>query len=206
MMPLIAPADVSMCRRLLIGAGASDAGPRLGGRAPALDVPLSLAEGSQYVLTFPLFEHPDGFVSVFINGGPNTLWSAMNQGLQPDDRILAVRHGATPRGRSERFSSDVSAHPLVIAPDPERDVIVNEQGESLISSGHKLGGKPYCIQEPTLAGADALMARGFVHALQLDFPSRADGAVNGNWPFADGMFNLFIKPDDPDDIRWAFQK
>jgi len=205
-MQLVAPLDRSLHRAFRIGDGESQSGPRLGGFAPALETALPLSLGSQYVLTFPFVKVPLVLVSVFVNGGVDVLWESMNDGLQSDDRIVAVRHGAIPRGHSDRFASDLSAHPLVICSTCERDLVDNGEGGHVVSSDHKFGGRPYCIQEPELEGAEGLLDNGLVQALQLDFPGHADGGVSGDWPFADGLFNLFLKADDPGLIYWAFQK
>lgn len=87
MMQLVAPLDRSMHRPFRIGDGDSESGPRLGGRAPALEYALPLASGSQYVLTFPLIEQPVVFASVFVNGGVDVLRESMNDGVQFDDRL-----------------------------------------------------------------------------------------------------------------------
>jgi hypothetical protein len=205
-MKLVAPLDRSMHRPFRIGDGESWTGPRIGGRAPALDHALPLVAGSQYVLTFPLFEQPVVYVSVFVNG-EDSLWDAMNAGVQSDDRIVTVRHGDVPRGPSDRFESELSSHPLEVSREIRHDVIAPDGDDrQIISSVHKFGGRTHCIQGARLQGADELFDRGLVQVLQLDFPGREDGCVSGNWPFADGLFNLFMKPDEPALTYWAFQK
>lgn len=203
-MQLVAPLDRSMHRPFRIGDGDSESGPRLGGRAPALEYALPLASGSQYVLTFPLIEQPMVFASVFVMEA-STYSGSMNDGVQSDDRILVVRHGAVFRTRSDRFASELSAHPLLVSPQVSNDLVDDGEGRQIISSDHKFGGRPCCIHELELQGADLAFERGFIQALQLDFPGYSDGNVSGNWPFADGLFNLFLKPDDPDLVCWAFQ-
>ena len=205
-MRLVAPMDPGQHRPFRIGDGPSQSGPRLGGRAPLLDVMPSLAPASQYVLTIPFLVDPAVYVSVFVNGALETFWESMNEGLQSDDRIVTVRHGEALRCDSDEFRSDLSAHPLVVAELLEPDMMDDGDGGRGISSYHKLGGRPYCIQEPELEGAEELLGRGYVQALQLDFPSRRDGVVSGSWPFADGLFNLFLTPDEDAPVYWAFQK
>ncbi len=125
----------------------------------------------------------------------------MNEGVQSDNRVVAIRHGALPRGSSNQFASELSAHPLVISPHSHPDLIDDGEDSGIISSIHKFGGRPYCIQEPELAGANILLENGLVQALQLGFPGHADGKVTGDWPFAGGLFNLFLKPDDDPGTR-----
>jgi hypothetical protein len=205
-MRLVAPTDPSQHRPFHIGDGPSHSGPRIGGRAPTLDAMPALAPGSQYVLTIPFQVEPAVNVSVFVNGPIEALLKSMNDGLQSDDRIVAIRHGEVIRGDSDEFRSDLSAHPLVVAESLEPDLVKDSEGGRAISSHHKLGGRPYCIQEPDLEGAEELLGRGYVQALQLDFPGPGDGAVSGSWPFADGLFNLFIAPQRGVPLYWAFQK
>jgi hypothetical protein len=73
-MRLAAPTDPDQHRPFRIGDGPSQSGARLGGRAPVLDAMPLLAPASQYV--------------------------PMNDGLQSDHRIVAVRHGEAVRGDS----------------------------------------------------------------------------------------------------------
>ena len=50
------------------------------------------------------------------------------------------------------------------------------------------------IRQPELPGAAELFRDGYVQVLQLDFPDGDDGDISGNWPFGDGLFNLFWRP------------
>ncbi len=89
------------------------------------------------------------------------------------------------------------------------DRIDDGAGKEVPVSSHKLGGRPYCIQEPELPGADELLTDGWTQVLQLDFPARSP--VRGAWPFLDGLFNVFMRRDSivaPSvrGARWAFQK
>ena len=128
----------------------------------------SLAPASQYVLTIPFLVDPAVYVTVFVNGALETFWESMNDGLQSDDRIVTVRHGEALRGDSDEFRSDLSAHPLVVAELVEADLIDDGVGGRMIASDHKLGGRPYCIQEHELEGAspaDGVISNGWVSCL-----------------------------------------
>jgi hypothetical protein len=201
---LAAPLDPSLRRPFRILDGSSDHGPRLGGRAPAFTEAPRLRSIAEYVLTFPFSEDPELFGSVFVNCTFEELLDAMNQGLQRDDRIVTVLHAALPRGRSDNWRSPLTEHPLRVG-EVVADAIDDGQGGVVIASDHKLGGRPDCIQEPELEGAVALMESGYVQALQLDFPGPEDGSIAGNWPFADGLFNLFLPVAGGESV-WAFQK
>jgi len=95
---------------------------------------------------------------------------------------------------------------LIIGETLDDDLDDDGEGGLVIYSDHKFRGRPYSIQDPELDGAEELMKRGFVQVLQLDFPGAADGAVRGNWPFFDGLFNLFMLPERPSLYEWAVQK
>jgi hypothetical protein len=188
-----------------IGDGPSETGARLGGRAPSLDYPAKLRDDAEYVLTVPIAAQPVVYASVFVNCDFDALLDAMNAGIQADDRVVVVAHPEAGRSDSTRYQSGLSAHPLLIG-DSVCDDVDTIDDQKIFAGGHKIGGSPHCIQEPELEGAGDLMNRGFVHVLQLDFPGREDGDVRGNWPFADGLFNLFMRLDRDEPPRWAFQK
>lgn len=201
-MNLIAPRDRSFSRRFEIVDGPNETGPRLGGRCPAIALP-RLRHDAHYVLTFPLAHEPELEASVFVNCGFDVLVGAMNDGVCDDERVVIEVHGPAPRGVSDRFAAEISAHAIVVG-NAQSDWESDGDGGRVPWSSHKIGGRPYCIQEPELPGAAALFAGGWVHVLQLDFPVRT--SVKGNWPFGDGLFNVFIDPRQLDQPRWAFQK
>jgi hypothetical protein len=200
---LVAPRDPDWHRPFTIADGPSADGPRLGGRPPAIERPELRAHDARYVLTFPLSIEPPLDASVFVNCDFETLLDAMNDGIFDDDRVVVVVHEPAPRGGSDVVASELSSHPIVVG-EPAPDWVDDGEGGRMPMSSHKLGGRPYCIQEPALEGADELLASGWVHVLQLDFPARS--SVRGNWPFADGLFHVFIRPGRAGPPRWAFQK
>ncbi|HNB54542.1 MAG TPA: hypothetical protein PK530_21525, partial [Anaerolineales bacterium] len=82
----------------------------------------------------------------------------------------------------------------------------NDVGDPVLREGHKFGGRPYCIQEPTLAGVEELLAQGYRQIFQIDFPSPQDGRISGSWPFGDGLFNLFWRPPfENEPFYWYLQ-
>jgi hypothetical protein len=168
-------------------------GARIGGNMPA-GLSVDLHDYAEYFGTFPLVISPSPHsFSIFINCRFSELLLALNQGPQSDNRIVAVLHADAPRSTSNRFASKLSQHGLQIG-DILLDSIQNDSGEQQIREQHKFGGRPYCIQEPTLAGSEALLNQGYRQVVQIDFPiSRYDGLISGSWPFGDGMFNFFWK-------------
>ncbi len=203
-METVAPTDPDWHLPFEIVDGPSETGPRLGGRCPAIVLP-ALRACAHYVLTFPLLRHPPVDASVFVNCDFETLFGAMNDGILDDDRVVIHLHAPAARGVAETFAAEITAHPIVVgeAAWDWMDTDDGEGGQAPMSS-HKLGGRPYCIQEPELPGAAELLAEGWRQVLQLDFPART--SVRGSWPFADGLFNIFFRPGHDQRLRWAFQK
>ncbi len=106
-MELVAPLDLDWHRPLEIVEGPSETGPRVGGRCPAISLPV-LRPAARYVLTFPLVREPAIDASVFVNCDLETLVGAMNRGIVDDDRVLiySIRQlRAAPRRRSRRRSA-----------------------------------------------------------------------------------------------------
>lgn len=69
------------------------------------------------------------------------------------DCILVVRHGAVFRSRSDRFASELSAHPLLVSPQVSSDLVDDGEGGQIISSDHKFGGHfPGVGRLPRLVG------------------------------------------------------
>jgi hypothetical protein len=202
-MELLAPVDRSRSRPFRILDGESERGPRLGGRAP-LGIGDGLLQGdARYVLTVPVAVAPEIELSVFVQG---ELWEAMNRGIFSDKRVVAVAHAPSARRSDCTYASVLSEHRIVVG-DEAPDLVTDQSddGGPKPMPDHKIGGRPYCIQEPELEGAEALLDRSMHQLLQLDFPGSQDGRVTGSWPFADGMFNLFGAPPF-DTFFWAFQK
>ena len=90
------------------------------------------------------------------------------------------------------FSSELSEHPLVLG--PEADDWFLEEGEEVVDSRHKLGGRPYTIHDPPdyFSGTREAAELGMVHFLQFDFPGQGE-EVEGNWPWGGGMFHVFYR-------------
>lgn len=175
---------------------------------------MSLRDTAEYIMTFPLATEPGLLATVFRNCPFDEFLDAMNDGFKDDDRIVVIPHATMfPRSRSKRFRSDVSPHGIIVGdeiPDrvrshPLRPPVAEVDAQPY--SGHKFGGEPYCIQEPELPGARELFEQGFIQAIQVDFPGPEDGDVDGDWPFMDGLFNLFLRPPFVDvPAYWCLQK
>jgi hypothetical protein len=202
-MKLVAPRDIERSTPFQILDGPSERGPRLGGRAPHGVGDGILRLGAKYVMTVPLASEPALELSVFVQG---ELWAAMNAGLFSDDRIVAIAAPPSVRRRDSQFRSPLTEHRIVLC--EEDDDLEHVEGPDVDPNPftlHKLGGRPFCIQEPELQGAAELQARGYTQLVQLAVPTAEDAAISGPWPFADGLFNLFGTPPF-ETFFWAFQK
>jgi hypothetical protein len=193
MSTLIFPDNLDYSRPFHFSPEQQPQGPRIGGNMPD-GLSLQLHDHAEYFGTFPLIlgASPLSF-SIFINCRFSELLLALNQEPQSDNRIVAVLHGTTSHSTSNRYASKLSQHGLQIG-DTLPDRIENDGGTQQVRERHKFGGRPYCLQEPTLAGSEVLFNQGYRQVMQIDFPtSRYDGRISGNWPFGDGMFNFFWK-------------
>ena len=118
--------------------------------------------------------------------------------------MVVLTHPELPVSDAPERNSVLSAHPIVVGSEAP-DLVSDEDGGTVIDSSHKIGGRPYCIQEPELSGAKELFADGYLHVLQLDFPGPPD-AVKGEWPFGGGLFNLFWRPPfEEQEYVWYLQ-
>lgn len=202
-MPLVWPSEKTECIPVLIGDGPSVSGPRLGGRSPE---GIKARKGMEYLLTLPFSMDPAQELSLFIAGFDEILPASGS--LQEPGLIEVLLHSPAPRRASDESASSLSEHPLLLQPAKD-DWFINDDGETVVESSHKLGGRPYFTQgESDLEDeVERILRSGYLQVLQLDFPGGGDDAlVSGDWPFADGMFHLFGKPPfDRDHWRWFFE-
>lgn len=77
--------------------------------------------------------------------------------------------------------------------DPECPA-VEALGNPAIYTDHKIGGQPFFSQlEGDVDSTLELMRDGFVHLLQLLYPSNEDSMFRGKWPFGESVFHVFAK-------------
>jgi len=208
-MQLLFPNDPLVSVPFNVGQGPNEAGPRLGGRPPANVLPRTSNEFICYFLTIPLSVEPSQEVSVFTSSNFDRLLKACGN-LNEEGLVQVVVHSSSRRGKSLELSSSLSEHPLLLL-EPREDWLMSDEGERIVASFHKLGGRPYFIQGKLglEAAVRRLMAAGFAQVLQMGFPAvRGDtGEVEGDWPFGDGMFHLFgMAPFGPGDWRWFWER
>lgn len=80
--------------------------------------------------------------------------------------------------------------------DPECPTI-DDMGNPAIYEDHKVGGQPFFnhLERDSGAALD-LLRNGYVHLLQIDYPSNLDTLFDGNWPFGEYTFHVFAKKTD----------
>ena len=82
---------------------------------------------------------------------------------------------------------------------------VEDLGAAAIYSDHKVGGLPFFNQiEGEVGKSLQLLRDGFVHLLQITFPSNADSLSSGNWPFGESAFHVFARHDALRDFRFYY--
>jgi len=179
-------------RRITIAGGDSREGPRLGGRPPEGVTDPRMTEDCRYFLTVPICEAPALELSVFINCDFRTLIGSDD--LIRDDRVLLLTHAPRPRCESSPWTSQLSEHRLVLGPEADDFIYIEKYDEEVVESRHKLGGRPYTIQEEAedLEGTREAASLGMRHYLQFDTPEGAEH-VSGSWPFGGGMVHLFFR-------------
>jgi hypothetical protein len=107
-----------------------------------------------------------------------------------------VHKQANGRYLESALKSDLSA--LVFAfgdqgTDPECAAI-EDFGNPLIYTDHKIGGQPHFGQlEHEVGAALSLLRNGYVHLIQIAFPSNEDAIINVDWPFGEAVFHVFAK-------------
>lgn len=199
-MSVLFPQNPEECVPFTVGQGDSNEGSRVGGAAPAGVRPLS--EDFTYFATFRIQDDPAEEISIFLKLKDDVVTA--ESGTLFDDLIDVVSHPPSSRGPVDGIASKLSAHPILIQPS-RGDWMVDDSGEQLIESQHKLGGRPFLINNETDLenGLAELQHNGFRQIVQFDFPSGGgDALVSGPWPFITGMFHLLGRQDGG---RWEWR-
>ena len=125
--------------------------------------------------------------------------------IHSSDRLVQViAHSESARSQDSEILSDLSPHPMVHGTTSD-DWLVDDEGNRIVESRHKLGGRPFLLNP--LEGPSAAMAKvtaeGYFQIVQIDFPNAKDADIAGNWPFADGIFHILGK-EPFDDCSWRY--
>jgi len=108
--------------------------------------------------------------------------------------IEFVVHGPSIRAVNELHKPLLTPHSLIHS-SAVSDQQVYKENETIPISDHKIGGQP-CLINPDSGFVDAIQEAKrleYRHLFQLDFPGSLDADIGGDWPFADGLFNFFVK-------------
>lgn len=176
----------------------------IGGQPPIGVEPRQNLCKVNYFATLILSIEPMNFVSIFVAELDELL--KKRGSLNELGLIDVVVHSSIQRGLGSKYCSPLSEHYLSLL-DEAVDWIEDDTGEKIIRAGHKIGGRPYFIQHSTKLIKDIkiIQKKGFLQIAQFDFPDADDAEVDGNWPFADGLFNLFGKyPYKEHDWKWTW--
>jgi len=185
------PINNGYCIPLVIGDGISDAGSRLGGFPPVGVTPRHITPSTRYFCTIRIDEEPVLEVSIFISFDFDRM--ADNAGIiQTEGELFEViTHGESVRAQNSAFKSELTPHPILPRTMCD-DYVVDDEGSRFVRSNHKLGGYPF-IQD-TSDGLPEAVGKAYEEAyfqvLQIDFPGSDDGNIDGDWPFAGGIFHL----------------
>jgi hypothetical protein len=180
-----------------------DRGGRFGGPPPKGVGPAVKSAESSYLLTVPW---DGGEISIFI--GLDSLADGERSPAVSRSKIFdnsaalvqGVFHPPLPRGKNRSLVA-CEGRALVVEPETEDE----EPGFPAIS-GHKLGGRAV-YRDPDEETSQAVRkeeAAGFVHAIQLNFPSNLDDAPSLSWPFDDDLFHVFFKAGRSPDFRFIW--
>jgi hypothetical protein len=203
-MRLLSPSSDSSCIPMRIVAERDELGPRLGGTPPQGVRPPNTGGPLRYFATVSLAIQPDQHLSIFV-ADFERIADARGAVNEPGLLEIVTHTPARRDGRTD-VDSQLSAHDLVLLPETA-DVIREEDGNEVILSGHKIGGRPHLVRQnrKLLDGLRVIGDEGFRHVAQFDFPERDDAIVSGSWPFGDGIFSLFGRaPFGRADWRWCW--
>lgn len=206
-MQLLFPDDERLCLPVTVGPGDIEVGPRLGGKPPQGVNPSTRVATTRYFVTLPVSADGEVEVSIFLSFDFDQMANAAGRVQGPADELIEVIvHGRSVRkaGTPEHIS-ELSPQRLVIHNESPDWFITG--GTKVIDSGHKIGGRPY-IEQPRSSMLNELQAAataGFRQFAQIGFPSgQHDAAVEGDWPFADGVFHLLVRQHETERLEWRW--
>jgi hypothetical protein len=174
----------------------------IGGVPPAGVTPVRVEPLTQYFATLGLEEGLDvSLFTTFDYKSPESVFNFFRGTYKLHDESISlvqfVVHKQTGvRNQGSELKSDL---PILFfafgseGNDPECST-VEGLGNPAIYVDHKVGGQPYFGQlEGEVGVALSLLYNGYVHLLQLVFPSNKDAVVNVDWPFGEAVFHVFAK-------------
>ncbi len=183
----------------------ANSGARFGGKSPEGVVPPN--ETSRYLMTLPVLRDADLEASIFFDFEIDFVVKNKYKIFTASENFLhVVIHKNSERRKDNLFQSTVSGNRVIIqriVPD------VGSEGDSYYDN-HKIGGSPFLVREDMFkSGIDALAQCGYKNWVQLDVPGFGEegdeDGLDGDWPFADGIFNIMIKHGNESDFVYFWQ-
>lgn len=173
------------------------------GGAPKRGVaPPLLEPATKHLCTLGLVEGLDvSLFSTFDYNSQDSPYSFFNATYKLHDQSnslvqFVVHPMETQRNDQSPLKNSIKALELVLGQarsDPPCES-VEDLGAAAIYSDHKIGGVPYFNQiEGEVGKSLRLLRNGFVHLLQITFPSKADSLTTGNWPLGESAFHVFAR-------------
>lgn len=193
---------------------ALQAGCTMGGVPPVGVTPVFVEAGTRYLATLGL--ETGLAVSLFSTFEYESRQSRFNffQGTcrlhdQSNALVQFVLHQpANCRDDNSIFKNEIPMLGFVFGvpgTDPEC-ASVEELGNPNIYMGHKIGGQPFFSQlDGDVVEVPTLLRNGYVHLLQIAFPTNQDTLINANWPFGESVFHVFaIKSNGVFEFRYIW--
>ena len=179
------------CVPLVIGNGKSDTGSRLGGESPVGIAPGKVTLATRYFATIQICVDPVVELSLFLSFDFNEMADSAGVVHSSERLVQPVVHSESRRSTTPLITSDLSSHPIIHGMECE-DWLIDDDGSRIVRSHHKLGGRPYIQDagEGLPAAVAELETAGYFQVVQIAFPRAGDGDVEGDWPFAGGVFHL----------------
>ncbi len=194
------------CRPIRILGPDSASGPRLGGNPPAGVRPPVMQDSTRYFLTLVLDEASGRELSLF-NSFESDFMAFLKKKyvIYRQDELSMVQAVVHDKSTRELEKSALTSHYEGRALMLEAEV-PDEDGwlDSMIYQESKMGGYPFYYQnkESIRSAANELLSQGFVHLLQVSFPTSKDFLISGNWPYGPYILHVFADhPKNPTDIR-----
>jgi len=184
-----------------------DAGPRIGGSAPAGQNEQFLMEHTQYFGTFPLGDGAEFSVyhrfEIFGEDDQRDVIMHNNQILQPSNMIWAKVHGSS--SRDKKLPHAFPGAGLILgAPVSDLDDNNPDLCERPISPENKMFGRCYVDRHAVMDDVLALEASEHLHLLQIGF--EFDVEIEG-FPWDPGCLNVWARnPSDAATYRFCVQQ
>ena len=172
----------------------------MGGEPPIGVIPSRVEAQTRYLATLGLEDDLDvSLFSTFDYHSPQSPYNFFRatyklQGQSPGLIEFVVHSRKSRRHAGSTLKNELPALGFVggnPGMDPET---IEALGNPAVYTDHKVGGQPFFNQLEGETGASLeLLHNGYVHLLQIAFPSNRDTMINVDWPFGEAIFHVFAK-------------